>query len=139
VLAGACIAIQPDPPTDMAHLSTMAKTIEYLARGVPVVAVDLVETRRSAEDAAIYVPTGSADEFAKALDGLLGDASTRARMSEIGIARFRSVLAWEHQAAAYVATWQALVPVVGATPHLPRQRDRAGTRPRANHRRHAKR
>ena len=110
VLAAASIAIQPDPPTDMAHLSTMAKTIEYLARGLPVVAVDLVETRRSAEDAAVYVPTGTPDEFAKAIDGLLGDGSARARMRVVALERFRTVLAWEHQAAAYVATWQSLVP-----------------------------
>ncbi|HEY2794795.1 MAG TPA: glycosyltransferase, partial [Micromonosporaceae bacterium] len=127
VLAAASIAIQPDPPTDMAHLSTMAKTIEYLARGLPVVAVDLIETRRSAEDAAVYVPNGTPDEFAKALDGLLGDASARARMREIGLERFSTVLAWEHQAAAYITTWQSLVPVppgLTDTVELPRQRVR---------------
>jgi glycosyltransferase involved in cell wall biosynthesis len=46
LLNTATVAIQPDPPTKMAELSTMAKTVEYVARGVPVVAVDLLETRR---------------------------------------------------------------------------------------------
>lgn len=49
LLRTATVAIQPDAPTRMNHLSTMAKTVEYVARGVPVVAADLVETRRTAD------------------------------------------------------------------------------------------
>ncbi len=128
VLRAATIAIQPDPPTDMAHLSTMAKTIEYLARGLPVVAADLRETRASAEGAAVYVPTGSPEEFAEALDALLDDKSAQDRMREVALHRFRTVLAWEHQAAAYVATWQSLVPIAGASAAIvPRQRPGGST------------
>jgi glycosyltransferase involved in cell wall biosynthesis len=123
VLRHATIAIQPDPPTDMAHLSTMAKTIEYLARGVPVVAADLRETRSSAGDAAVYVPSGTPDEFAKALDELLDDEPARARMREVALERFRTRLAWDHQAAAYVRVWQSLVPLDGVgPPSMPHQR-----------------
>jgi glycosyltransferase involved in cell wall biosynthesis len=111
LLAGATIGIQPDPPTAMADLSTMAKTVEYLARGVPVVAVDLRETRRSAENAAVYVPTGTADEFAKVIDALLDDSTALSEMRDLALERFRTTLAWEHQAAAYTAVWQSLVPV----------------------------
>jgi glycosyltransferase involved in cell wall biosynthesis len=122
VLRTATVAIQPDPPTAMAHLSTMAKTIEYLARGLPVVATDLRETRRSAQDAAVYVPTGTPEEFAKALDALLDDHAAQARMRDSALERFRSVLAWEHQAAAYVSVWRSLVPVPGPAPRMPHQR-----------------
>jgi glycosyltransferase involved in cell wall biosynthesis len=130
VLQRATVAIQPDPPTDMAHLSTMAKTIEYLARGVPVVSADLLETRRSADDAAIYVSAATPEEFAKALDGLLSDPAQRAHMREIAIERFRTKLAWEHQAAAYTATWNSLVPVGGDVPQMPRQHRHAHADPR---------
>src|SRR5262249_56875989 len=74
LLRTATVGIQPDLPTRMNDLSTMAKTVEYLGRGVPVVAVDLTETRRTAGDASVYVPTGSPAEFAAALDPLLDDA-----------------------------------------------------------------
>ena len=77
LLRTATIAIQPDLPTRMNSLSTMAKTIEYLGRGVPVVAVDMIETGRSAGDAARYVPTGTPAEFAEAIDELLNDPEQR--------------------------------------------------------------
>ena len=109
LLNSATVAIQPDPPTRMAELSTMAKTVEYVARGLPVVAVDLLETRRTAEGAALYVPTGAPDELAKALDALLSDAGTRAAMSGIARQRFVDQLAWDHQAKSYIRLWDRLL------------------------------
>jgi glycosyltransferase involved in cell wall biosynthesis len=109
LLRSASIAIQPDPPTRMAELSTMAKTVEYVARGLPVVAVDLLETRRTAEDAATYVPTGTPDELAKALDQLLGDEAARVAMSVVARRRFTDQLAWDHQAKSYIRLWDRLL------------------------------
>lgn len=109
LLRTATVAIQPDGPTRMNHLSTMAKTVEYLGRGVPVVATDLVETRRTAGEAALYVPNGTPAEFAAALDGLLDDASRRAQMRAIGLARFAERLSWERQADAYLSVWRRLL------------------------------
>ncbi|MFB9239220.1 glycosyltransferase family 4 protein [Plantactinospora siamensis] len=105
----ASIGIQPDPPTRMADLSTMAKTVEYLARGLPVVAVDLLETRRTAAGAAVYVPTGSPDELAAALDRLLDDHEARAAMRDVARRRFRHQLAWDHQSVAYLDLWRRLL------------------------------
>jgi glycosyltransferase involved in cell wall biosynthesis len=87
----------------------MAKTVEYLARGVPVVAADLTETRRSADEAALYVPNGTPQEYAAALDELLDDAPRRELMRKAGLARFADRLAWEHQARAYAAVWHRLL------------------------------
>ncbi|MEV0394678.1 glycosyltransferase family 4 protein [Polymorphospora rubra] len=109
LLRSASIAIQPDPPTRMADLSTMAKTVEYVARGLPVVAVDLLETRRTAEGAATYVPTGSPDELAKALDQLLSDEDARATMRIVARQRFTELLAWDHQARTYIRLWDRLL------------------------------
>ncbi|MDO3704285.1 glycosyltransferase family 4 protein [Micromonospora sp. C28SCA-DRY-2] len=115
LLRDATLGIQPDIFSDMTNLSTMAKTVEYMARGLPVVAVDLLETRRTAGDAGRYVATGSGDEFAEALDELLDDPSRLARMRAIARERFTSVLAWEHQAAAYLDVWRRVVPLPLAT------------------------
>lgn len=109
LLRSASIAIQPDPPTRMAHLSTMAKTVEYVARGLPVVAVDLLETRRTAEAAATYVPTGDPEELAKALDHLLGDENARRAMESVARRRFTEQLAWDHQAKSYIRLWDRLL------------------------------
>lgn len=117
LLASGTIGIQPDQPDPLSNLSTMAKTVEYLARGLPVVAADLLETRRTAEGAAVYAPTAAPEAFAKALDSLLDDPDALARMREIGLQRFHSRLAWEHQASAYLSVWRELVPI-GATPAL---------------------
>jgi glycosyltransferase involved in cell wall biosynthesis len=109
LLATATVGVQPDLPTRMNDLSTMAKTVEYLARGVPVVAADLTETRRSAGDAAVYVPDGTPAEFAEAIDELLNDAPLRAQMSQVGRARFAETLAWEHQARRYAEVWERVL------------------------------
>ncbi|MEU5940874.1 glycosyltransferase family 4 protein [Micromonospora sp. NPDC047548] len=111
LLRTATVAIQPDLPTRMNDLSTMAKTVEYLGRGVPVVAADLTETRRTAGEAAVYVPTGTPVEFAIAIEELLADPARRARMREAGLARFADTLAWEHQAGRYVSVWHRVLPL----------------------------
>lgn len=109
LLRAGTVAIQPDPRTRMAELSTMAKTVEYVARGLPVVAVDLLETRRTAGDAAVYVPTGTPDELAKALDQLLGDEAARAAMGRAARQRFTEHLAWDHQVPPYIGMWRRLL------------------------------
>ncbi|MFI5845070.1 glycosyltransferase family 4 protein [Catenuloplanes sp. NPDC051500] len=115
LLASGTIGIQPDQPDPLSNVSTMAKTVEYLARGLPVVAADLLETRRTAEGAAVYTPTAAPEAFATALDSLLDDPDALARMREIGLQRFHSRLAWEHQASAYLSVWGELVPVPAAS------------------------
>lgn len=135
LLRNATVAIQPDLPTRMNDLSTMAKTVEYVGRGVPVVAVDLTETRRTAAEAATYVKTGAPAEFAEAIDALLEDPGRRALMREIGLARFAEFLSWDRQAVDYVACFDRLLAkrrraAAGEPAHgrnglgaLPRQRD----------------
>ncbi|MGN9910414.1 glycosyltransferase family 4 protein [Phytohabitans sp. LJ34] len=123
LLRSATVAIQPDLPTTMNNLSTMAKTVEYVARGLPVVAADLVETRRTAGEAAVYVPNGTPSEYANAIDELLRDRERRAKMREVGLARFTGQLAWDHQARAYVRVWhQLLARRRPADPAVPRPR-----------------
>ena len=75
VLSTADVGLSPDPLNPLNDVSTMNKTMEYMAFGLPVVAFDLVETRVSAEDAAVYVdPAAGAQGYAEALVRLLDDA-----------------------------------------------------------------
>ena len=53
VLSTADVGLSPDPLNPLNDVSTMNKTMEYMAFGLPVVAFDLVETRVSADEAAV--------------------------------------------------------------------------------------
>ena len=54
ILSTADVGISPDPKNPLNDVSTMNKTMEYMAFALPVVAFDLRETRISAGDAAVY-------------------------------------------------------------------------------------
>ena len=81
------VCLAPDPPDRMNDLSTMTKIMEYMACGNPIVSFDLLESRRSAGDAAVYVEGDDPRLFAAALSELLHDPARRQRMAQIGIER----------------------------------------------------
>jgi glycosyltransferase involved in cell wall biosynthesis len=109
VLSTADIGLCPDPPNPLNDVSTMNKTMEYMAFGLPVVAFDLQETRVSAGDAAVYAePSSGCAGFAAALLDLLDHPDSRAVMGLLGRQRVESTLAWRHQAPAYLAVYDDL-------------------------------
>jgi glycosyltransferase involved in cell wall biosynthesis len=107
-LSTADVALCPDPNNPLNDLSTMNKTMEYMAFGVPVVAFDLTETRVTAGEAAVYAPPNDVDAFAKELHALLSDASRRRAMGAVGRERVEEELAWSHQRQAYVDLYRSL-------------------------------
>ena len=86
-LSTADVCLAPDPPDLMNQLSTMTKIMEYMACERPIVSFDLLETRRSAGDAAVYVEGGDPRAFAEALDALLQDPIRREEMGRVGLER----------------------------------------------------
>lgn len=86
-LSTADVGLDPDPPDRMNQLSTMTKIMEYMACQRPIVSFDLLETRRSAGDAAFYVEKEDPKMFAYALLELLDDQARRERMGRIGLQR----------------------------------------------------
>ena len=109
VMSTAVVGVSPDPKNPLNDVSTMNKTMEYMAYELPVVAFDLRETRVSAADAAVYVEPNDVDRYAEAIVALVDDAPRRAAMAARGRARVEEVLAWEHQAEAYVNVYDRLV------------------------------
>lgn len=107
VLRTADVGLCPDPKNPLNDVSTMNKTMEYMAFGLPVLAFDLQETRVSAGDAAAYAADG-ARAFAEELVALVDDPDRRAEMAARGRARVVEKLAWIHQQAAYVRVFDAL-------------------------------
>jgi glycosyltransferase involved in cell wall biosynthesis len=94
VLAQADVGIDPAPGTPLNQRSTMIKIAEYLAAGLPVVAYDLVETRRTAGDAALYAPADDAAAFTAHVSELAADPMLRLALARRGRARAEE-LVWE--------------------------------------------
>jgi glycosyltransferase involved in cell wall biosynthesis len=108
VLSTAHAGLSPDPKNPLNDVSTMNKTMEYMAFELPVVAFDLHETRVSAGDAAVYVQPNDVREYAKAIVDLMDDEALRAQLAKIGRARVEDELAWSHQARAYLGVYDRL-------------------------------
>ena len=108
ILSTADAGHSPDPRNPLNDVSTMNKTMEYMAFELPVVAFDLRETRVSAQDAAVYATPNDVHEYAKALVGLLDDETARAQLGKLGRTRVEDELAWSHQERAYLGVYQRL-------------------------------
>jgi glycosyltransferase involved in cell wall biosynthesis len=109
VLSTADLGLSPDPRNPLNDVSTMNKTLEYMAFGLPVLAFDLKETRVSAGDAAVYVTEGDPGAYARALVDLLDDQASRALMGAAGRHRIQLELGWPHQRTAYLRVYDSLV------------------------------
>jgi glycosyltransferase involved in cell wall biosynthesis len=113
VMSTADAGLSPDPKNPLNDVSTMNKTMEYMSFELPVVAFDLIETKVSAGDAAVYVtPTGDPEQdvrdYAKAIVELIDDEPERTRMGKLARTRVEEELAWAYQERAYVGVYDTL-------------------------------
>ena len=108
IMSTADVGLSPDPKNPLNDVSTMNKTMEYMAYELPVVAFDLVETKVSAADAALYATPNEIDAYADLVLELLDDDVRRKQMGAAGRRRVEEVLAWEHQTGPYVAVHDRL-------------------------------
>jgi glycosyltransferase involved in cell wall biosynthesis len=108
ILSTADVGLSPDPKNPLNDVSTMNKTMEYMAFELPVVAFDLRETRVSAGDAAVYATPNDVREYARAIVELVDDAPRRADLGKLGRARVEDELAWSHQERAYLDVYEKL-------------------------------
>jgi glycosyltransferase involved in cell wall biosynthesis len=109
VFSTADVGLSPDPKNPLNDVSTMNKTMEYMAFELPVVAFDLRETRVSAAEAAVYVEPNDVTLYGKAILELLDDEPRRRAMGAFGRARVEGELAWQHQRDAYVGVYDRLL------------------------------
>ncbi len=104
-LSRADIGLCPDLKTPLNDLSTMNKTMEYMAYALPSVSFDLTETRVSGADSLLYVPSGDIAAFADAVERLIDDPDLRVELGTKGRERVASELDWRPQAESYVAVF----------------------------------
>jgi glycosyltransferase involved in cell wall biosynthesis len=109
ILSTADVGLSPDPKNPLNDVSTMNKTMEYMAYELPVVAFDLRETRVSAGDAAVYVTPNDVREYAQAIVSLMDDEAQRVRLGKTGRLRVERELAWSHQERAYLGVYRQVL------------------------------
>ncbi len=108
-LSTADLCLAPDPPVRMNQLSTMMKIMEYMSCGLPIVSFDLLESRRSAGKAALFVVEDDTAQFGDAILHLLDDPARRARMGAAGLARVRGTLHWGRSRESLLGAYAQLV------------------------------
>jgi glycosyltransferase involved in cell wall biosynthesis len=108
VMSTADVGLSPDPRNPLNDVSTMNKTMEYMAFELPVLAFELRETRVSAAEAGVYVTPNDVPEYARALVQLLDDEPQRARLGKLGRLRVEQHLAWSYQRRAYLDVYRRL-------------------------------
>ena len=113
IMSTADVGLSPDPKNPLNDISTMNKTMEYMAFELPVLAFDLRETRVSAGAAGVYVTPNDVQEYAATLVDLMDDAPWRTRLGKLGRARVEEHLAWRHQRRAYLDVYRQLTSRTG--------------------------
>jgi glycosyltransferase involved in cell wall biosynthesis len=103
-LADADVCVDPAPGTALNERSTMIKLAEYLALGKPVVAFDLLETRRTVAGAAMLAPEGDVDAFADRIARLAEDPELRSGLAQRARER-AGELTWEHSETALLSAY----------------------------------
>jgi glycosyltransferase involved in cell wall biosynthesis len=118
ILSTADVGLSSDPKNPLNDVSTMNKTMEYMAYELPVVAFDLRETRVSAGDAAVYVTPNDVRAYAEAIVQLMDDDARRVRLGKTGRLRVEQELAWSYQEIAYLAVYRKVLGLAD-TPAMP--------------------
>ncbi|SFN70884.1 glycosyltransferase family 4 protein [Mycetocola miduiensis] len=117
-LSRADIGLCPDLKTPLNDLSTMNKTMEYMAYGLPAVSFDLQETLVSGGDTMLYVPSGDITAFADAVETLIDNPQLRMRLGKDARTRVSTLLDWRPQSAAYVSVFDDLTGLPTVAPEL---------------------
>ena len=108
ILSTADIGLSPDPKNPLNDVSTMNKTMEYMAFGLPVLAFDLRETRASAAEAGAYATPNDIEEMGRGLIDLIDDEpGGRAWVPRAGA--IEQKLAWSHQEPHYLSVYDRLL------------------------------
>jgi glycosyltransferase involved in cell wall biosynthesis len=94
VLSTADLAVDPCPYSPHANVSTATKIMEYMFFNLPIVAFDLLETRRSGDDAVCYARLGDEAHFSQLMVELLLDVERRRMLGRAARMRLDTTLSW---------------------------------------------
>lgn len=118
-LSTADVCLAPDPPVKMNQLSTTIKVMEYMSCGKPIVSFDLLETRRSAGTAAVYVNEDDPALFGDAILQLVNSSARRKKLGDAGHERVRTELHWGRSRELLFDGYERLMGALPGRPELP--------------------
>lgn len=121
-LSAADLGVGPDLKTPLNDISTMNKTLEFMAYALPQVAYELAEVGQLVGDAGVLVPSGDVVAFADAVETLLADDESRVRMGLRARERVVKLWDWRAQSGTYVEVFDRLT---GGTTGMPGGRQAA--------------
>ena len=129
VAAEVCVAPEPSAPYN--DRSTAVKLMEYMTLAKPIVAFDLTEHRRTAQEAAAYVKPNDELEFARTIAELLDDPARRKKMGLLGRRRVETELAWQYSIPNLLEVYRAVLPATAGLAGLatPRRERKSGSMP----------
>lgn len=107
-LSRADVGVCPDLKTPLNDVSTMNKTLEYMAYALPSVSFDLLETKVSGGAAVRYVRSGDIAAFADEVERLIDDSALRVRMGREARRRVSEQFDWREQARVYSGVFDDL-------------------------------
>ena len=110
------VGVIPDPKNVYNDKISMNKVFEYMTLGIPFVAYDLDETRRTAGDAGLYAAGNCPKQLAAKLLQLADDHALRASMGDAGKARAAAELVWERERTELLAAYEMAFAGRGASP-----------------------
>lgn len=111
------VGVIPDPKNVYNDKIAMNKVFEYMAIGVPFVAFDLDETRKTAADAALYATDNDPASLAARITQLLDDRVLAGRLATEGMRRSRALLRWDLERAELLKAYAtALAPALSDRP-----------------------
>jgi glycosyltransferase involved in cell wall biosynthesis len=93
-ISTADVCAAPDAPVPINQLSTFIKIMEYMSCGKVTVSFDLLESRRTAGTAAVFVCTHTPESFGEAILEILDDPIRRERLGQLALGRVRTCLHW---------------------------------------------
>lgn len=102
------VCVDTMPKTPYSDAATMNKILEYMSVARPVAVFDLVESRVSAQTAAVYANPDDVPDLAQKVSDLLADEQKRQEMGQFGRQRIENELAWEHQQKNLLAAYEAI-------------------------------
>jgi glycosyltransferase involved in cell wall biosynthesis len=102
------VCVDTMPKTPYSDAATMNKILEYMSVGRPIAVFDLVESRVSAGEAAVYAKPDDVQDLADNILELLDEPKKREEMGRFGRERIENELGWEHQKGHLLAAYSKL-------------------------------
>jgi len=109
VLSNADLAVDPCPYSPHANVSTATKIMEYMFFSLPIVAFDLLETRRSAEGSICYARLDDEAHFSEQIVELLRGEKKRRALGRDARIRLDTVLSWQVSSRCLVSLMDGLI------------------------------